>query len=285
MPNGFDVTQEDRVICDVEADQGRVQPDVGFCEYCAEEEGALGLVGGEVGLEAVEGGEERVDVGFVGRLGCGESGLVYPVVDRVVDPFVHGVDFTAEMSRVEAPAGSVRFVERGREEVVEFAVEHADDLGGFVVHDRFRLFVPEDGHRVSTSVVRVGFEVELFKCREAVQGVALHGPVQAREQPAFVREVEVAYYKLDDLFEAFESTDDIGPVSPGAAQVDVQSVPVRFGRERGGGGGGDEGAEDTVFAPEMAVRVGLSVDMGLDIRERYCQYFAWRSFGAEEFMR
>lgn len=41
--------------------------------------------GGEVRFDAVEGGEEGVDVGVVSFLGCGEAAFVDAVVDGVVD--------------------------------------------------------------------------------------------------------------------------------------------------------------------------------------------------------
>ena len=64
----FEVLDVDRV----EADDGRVEADVGFGDGGAVVEGAG--VGGEVSFGAGEGGEEGVERGLVGELGSG--GLV-----------------------------------------------------------------------------------------------------------------------------------------------------------------------------------------------------------------
>ena len=45
------------MIRDVETDDGRIEPYVGFCEVRAEEVKSFGLVFGEVGFDAVEGFE------------------------------------------------------------------------------------------------------------------------------------------------------------------------------------------------------------------------------------
>lgn len=68
----------------VEADEGRVEADVGLGDVGAEEVWRVGGVG-EVRFEFVEGGEEREEVLLVGGLGGGEAGFVDAVVDGVVD--------------------------------------------------------------------------------------------------------------------------------------------------------------------------------------------------------
>lgn len=74
------VAHKDVDVGDVEARQRRVQADVCFGDVCTEEVGlVLGL--GEVGFEAVEGGEDGVEGGFVGGLRGGEAGFVDAVVD------------------------------------------------------------------------------------------------------------------------------------------------------------------------------------------------------------
>lgn len=52
----------------VEADDGRVEPDVGFRDVRAEVVRTRGGLLGQVGFGAVEGGEEGADGGFVGGL-------------------------------------------------------------------------------------------------------------------------------------------------------------------------------------------------------------------------
>lgn len=115
----------------VEAHDGRVQPDVGLGDGRAEVERRRVVLGslfrGQVGLDPVQGREERRDGSLVGFLRRGEAGLVDPVVDVVVGPVVGGFDLGAEVRREEVDL-SVLFWE----EVVEFIVEHADDFGALM---------------------------------------------------------------------------------------------------------------------------------------------------------
>ena len=170
VPDHLQVALEQRMIGDVEAGQGGVEPDVGLGDVVAEQ--VRGLARGEVGLEAVEAGEEGVHVGVVGGLGGGEAALVDAVVDGVVDPGVHGVDVGAVRFGEE---GSCGFAQPRGDEGVEGGVEHADDLGGLVVDDGFALAVPEGRDGVAARVVRVGFVVELGVLGEAVEGVVRRG--------------------------------------------------------------------------------------------------------------
>ena len=121
-----DVALEVLHIDRVEADDGRVEADVGFGDV-----GAVVVrpgVLGEVGFGSVEGGEEGVQGAFVGGLGGGEAGFVDAVVDVVVGPFVRGFDFCLKMGGKEVDFGVLH-----RQDVVEFGVEHADDLAGLCV--------------------------------------------------------------------------------------------------------------------------------------------------------
>ena len=78
-------------------------------------------------LHLVEGGEQGCDGLLVGLLCRGESGLVNAIVHVVVDPFVGGVNFGAMGSRVE-----VQLLVLLGKEIVEFIVEHADNLGALL---------------------------------------------------------------------------------------------------------------------------------------------------------
>lgn len=80
----------------VEADHGCVEPYVGFGDVGPVVVGPGGD-GGEVLLDAVEGGEEGCAGGFVGG-GCGcEAGFVDAVVYGVVGPVVRFFDFVLEV--------------------------------------------------------------------------------------------------------------------------------------------------------------------------------------------
>lgn len=64
------------------------------------------------------------------------------------------------------------------------------------------------------------------------------------------------------LDEALEGLDQVGAVRPGTKVVDVEDVAALFGGEGCLWGAGDGGAEGRVFAPEVAVAVGVFVDFG-----------------------
>ena len=124
-----DITLEMLDIHRVEADDGGEQPDISLGDGGAEEERCLGrgCGCGEVGFDAVEGGEEGRDGLAVGLLGSCEAGLVDAVVDVVVDPVVGVFDLLAERGREWVDL----LVFLG-EEVVEFMIEHADDFGALL---------------------------------------------------------------------------------------------------------------------------------------------------------
>src|SRR6185437_5573070 len=88
--------------------------------------------------------------GFLPR---GEAGLVDAVVEGVVDAPVDRVDFAGEVGGIEIAA----LTGNG----VEGAVQHADDVGGFVVDDGPALLVPQDRHGRAAAEAAIGALVDL----------------------------------------------------------------------------------------------------------------------------
>ena len=115
----------------------------------------------EVFLRAVERFEQLGDGGLVGVLGRGEAGAVHAVVDVRVGPLVGGFDVLAEIGGEEVDLAVLL-----RQEVVELVVEHADDLGRFVVDDRLVLLVVEGRHGEAAVVIGVHGEVDLAEVGE-----------------------------------------------------------------------------------------------------------------------
>ena len=103
--------------------------------------------------EAVEGLEQRPHRFLVRLLPGGEAGLVDAVVDALVNDRVNGVDLGAQRPRVEIHLGPAVGIEGG--------IEHADDLGRFVVDDAPGPLVPQHRHRGPAGVVGLGLEVDL----------------------------------------------------------------------------------------------------------------------------
>ena len=68
------------MVRDVEADERRVQPHIGFCDGLTEEKGAVRGIS-EVGLDAVKGGEEGFQAGGIRGLRGGKASCVNAVVN------------------------------------------------------------------------------------------------------------------------------------------------------------------------------------------------------------
>ena len=173
-------------VHDVEAHDGRIQPNIGFSELLSE---IVRARGGEIGLRAVEGLEQLGHSGLI-RLSLGaEAGLVHAIVDVVVSPFVGLIDLFLQCWR-EKIDGSFVFGEH----VVKFVVEHADDLTGFVADDGLLLDVIEARHRESAAIVGLRREVYVAEMRELwVNGVGMN--VFARQ--LFIRSHEAPSFALN----------------------------------------------------------------------------------------
>ena len=107
---------EVRVIDRVEPHQCRKQSQIRFGE----------IVAGQIALAAkpffdlIQGREQPAKARFVGRLAAREAAAVDPVVDPLVDHGVDCVDCVAQLPRVK--------IDPGTAELVEFGVQHANDL-------------------------------------------------------------------------------------------------------------------------------------------------------------
>lgn len=87
-----DIALEVLDIDGVEADYGRVEPDIGFGDGRAEVVGTFGVSGGEMGLCAVEGAKQCVHVAFISVLRRREARFVHAVIDLVIRPGVRLLD-------------------------------------------------------------------------------------------------------------------------------------------------------------------------------------------------
>lgn len=180
-PDVAQVALEVLHVHDVEADDGRVQSDVGLRDVLAEVVWTCGR--GQVFLDPVERVEELRD-GFLvsglrsaGRLvrvtqgsleGRGrrrraaslrrKTRLVHAVVDIVIHPPVRTFDVLLQILGEQIHLSILL-----RQYVVELGIEHADDLAAFVVDDLALLLVVERRHREAPLVFRVRFEVDLLQ--------------------------------------------------------------------------------------------------------------------------
>src|SRR5690606_27466943 len=153
-----------------------------------------------------------------GPLGGGEAGPVAAVVDGVVHPLVDGVDALPQRGWVEGP---VVAGDGG-----EGAVEHADDVGGFIADDGVPLPVPEHRHRGAAFVAGVRLQVQLVEVVKAVAWLAV-----AAEFPAVLQHQRANHTDADVTLEALQHPEDQGAVGPGAGQGDVQMVAPALRRK------------------------------------------------------
>ena len=100
-------------------------------------------------LGAIERREQKCDRFHVGLLLHAGAGLVHTVVDMVVDPIVGLFGFHPQVCKEQ-----IDLCVLGRQQLVEFGVQHPKDFAGFVAHDLVGLGVVEKGHGVASAVLR-----------------------------------------------------------------------------------------------------------------------------------
>jgi len=125
------VALEVAVVHRVEADERGEQSPVGLGQVLTGEIAQLV----EATLQPVQRTEYLREGLLIGFLAGGKAGPVDTVVDRRVDTRVERIDLAAQRLRIE--------IERRSGQVVERAVEDADQLGGFVVDDALLLAIPQ----------------------------------------------------------------------------------------------------------------------------------------------
>ena len=204
----------------IEADQRREEPPIGLGDPVA---GQITLAR-QPRLDEVQGREQGVEGGFVGLLAAGKAALVDAVVERVVNARVDGVDFAAQVLRIEIHGGIA--------EVVEGAVQHADDLGGLVIDDTLFFLVEQDRYRNPAREVWMGRGVNLAQESSAENRIG-NGAVAAAEMPTVVGHVPVHHRHGDGVFQFLEFAEDERPVGPGAGVGQVQMVTPGLGLEAG----------------------------------------------------
>jgi hypothetical protein len=226
--NVTDVALEVLNVDGIEADDGREKADVLLCQAVAEVEWAAGLC--EICFCAIERGEECGDGLFVRFLSsrwwlvwiygsCGwqnirsKARFVDTIVDIVVSPLVSLLDLGLQVLRKENHVLILVF-----EQVVEFGVEHANDLARLVADDGVLLGVIKRGDRESTFVVLIHVKVDVTQVSEAlVDGVRPN--ILARlvvlgggKAPALLEHFPVDGGVRDDVLETLEFTNNQSPV-------------------------------------------------------------------------
>ena len=91
-----------------------------------------------------------------------EARFVDPVVYIIIGPCVSLIDLLLQTLRKK-----IHILILGGQGIIELGVEHADDLARFVADDLTLLDVVKSRHGETSLVLRVDFEIDLTKMREA----------------------------------------------------------------------------------------------------------------------
>src|SRR6266511_312255 len=171
-------------------------------------------------LDLVERDEQRAEGLLISRLRGGETRPIDAVVDVLVDERVDAVDLLPQRWRI--------IVRAHIGETAERIVEHADDLGRFVVDDGTAFLVPQHRHADTAAVARIGAQIDLGELACAVHGV--RSGAGARPEAPAVRAVE----RLDDrhrdhFLEPLERAHDRGTVRPWAGKRHIEMIAVARG--------------------------------------------------------
>ncbi len=116
---------------------------------------------------------------------------------------------------------------------VEGAVEHADDLGRFVIDDRARLLVPQDRHGHASAEIGPRPDIEFAQGARAEDRIGDDAAAFV-EGPAAVAQQPMDHRGRDHVFVALEPAEDEGAVGPGARERDNEMIAAGLGLEAAG---------------------------------------------------
>src|SRR5690606_13010454 len=235
----------------IEADQGSEQTPVRLGQGVAQQIPP----GCQTLLQLVQGLEQSLEGLLIGLLAGSKSSAVDPIVDPVID---------ARIERVDLPAQALWIVvTRPGTEVIEGAVEHADDIGRFIADDPLALPIPEHRNRHPAAVIGRVCGIDLMQVLGLVDGVG-HHPVIGFEGPAVLGHQRVDHRHRDHPLQPLEYPEDQGAMGPGAGQRYIQMIAPGFGPEAilpgwpGPAIGGHPVAEPGLAADELTL-VGFGV--------------------------
>ncbi len=167
------VALEVPVVHRIEAHQGSEQAHIGLGQVFP---GQVAIAAEQV-FQVVQFVEHFVKCSLVGFLRSGKTCAIHAVVHRRVDALVQRFDGRAQRLWVQ--------VERIAGQLVERAVEDADDLRRLVVDNAFLFLVPQYRYSYAAGVVRVILGVALVQVLQRVE-VVTAGALLAVESPAMV---------------------------------------------------------------------------------------------------
>src|ERR1700738_2575331 len=149
-----------------------------------------------------------------------KTGPVDAVVDRRIDARIQAVDLGPERLGI--------IVACLRADAVEGSVEHANDLGRLVVHDRASLLVPQNRNRDMARVGQVRPRVDLVQIVRAADRIGNHA-IAYGEAPALLGHEPMHNRDIDEWRKPLQGAEDQGPMRPGAGQGNIEMIATGFG--------------------------------------------------------
>jgi len=119
VADGADVGFKVLHVHRIETDDGRVETDIRFCQFIAEEIFRFG----EHVFDTIQRFEKWKDVIFVSLLGCCKATFVHAIVDSVVYPRIRLVNQFRQFGRVECNSPLLL-----RQKRIEFRIKHSNNF-------------------------------------------------------------------------------------------------------------------------------------------------------------
>jgi len=219
---GLEVLDVDRV----EADDSRIQPNIRLRNLLPKIIRPRPL--SQMLLRTIQRLKKRSNSLLVRLLRSREPTLINSVIDIIIRPLVSLFNLPLQFLRQK-----VQFLVFAFEQMVEFMIEHADDLTALIAYDFLLFFVVEGGNCEAAGVVGVAFEVYVpdvceFRVEWVWGGVCSWQVlfVWCGESPAFFSHVPMNTGEGDEVFKTFQFADDESSVSPWAGVGDIEMVAV-----------------------------------------------------------
>lgn len=138
----------------IKSNNGGVQSHIALCDLVAPVVWPWAAL--QVLLHAVQRLKQSKDVLLVRLLGCGKARFVDSVIDEIVHPAIRLLNLGAEVLREKYHV----LILLGKD-IIELAVEHADDIRRLVAHNLVLDSVVECWYREASGIVGVHLEVDL----------------------------------------------------------------------------------------------------------------------------
>ena len=223
-------------VCGIKADQGDKKAPVGLVNLATGQESPVS----KQSFQPVEGKKQIPESLFLAFLAGRKTRPVDAVIDLAVDTLIQLVYLGALFLRVQVNVGSAP--------LIPLRVQHADDLGRFVVDRGVCLLVPKQRYGYAIAEIGLGELVGIRQELEPVDRVGLIG----KEPPATLIPDRINRSHRDHVFEALQLPPDDRPGSPRAGVTHVQVVTTGLCLESRGPVRGYPILKDALLSDKLA---------------------------------